>query len=477
MSYFLAPGPAVDKKKESDWSPAPARKDPAVPPIHRRKFLGTSAAFAAGLTAPFALAEDRKKVAASDKIRVALVGCGGMGRYNLTDFMRFPEVEIVGLCDVDSHHLNDTMKQVEQARRPTDRVKTARDFRKIVESKDVDAVIVGTPDHWHAYVLIAACANDKDVYCEKPLSHNIVEGRAMVNAAKNHKRVVQIGTQQRSGQHFIDAVKYVQAGKLGHVYMCRTWITNGSPPDQIGNPPDKDHAPEGVDYEMWLGPAPKHRFNPNRFHHNFRWFFDYGNGLCNDWGVHLNDVILWGMKVASPRSVSAVGGKQEMKDNSDTPDTLDIYYEYPGFTHVYTVRRGRTLFGFHGKSHGMEFEGTGGTLTLDRGEWFVTSPRDGKVVERHGGSDQHYPHVRNFLQCIRNRLEKTASAIEDMHHATVTAHLANISYKIKRRVYWNPANERCFRGYDPKTGKFLHEDGEANAYLLREPRKPWSLTV
>jgi predicted dehydrogenase len=443
--------------------------------IHRRQFLGASAAVAAGLAVPHVLGAEKKAVSANDKVRVALIGCGGMGRYNLSDFMRLPDFEVTGVCDVDRNHINDTLKQIEQAKRPAGKVKTSQDFRKILDSKDVDAVIVGTPDHWHAYVLIAACASGKDVYCEKPLSHNIVEGRAMVNAAKNHKRVVQIGTQQRSGQHFKDAVKYVQSGKLGHVFMCRTWITNGTPPEGCGNPPDQDQPPAGVDYDMWLGPAPKRKFNRARFHHDFRWFFDYGNGLCNDWGVHLNDVILWGMKVASPLSVSAVGGKQEMKDNSDTPDTLDIYYEYSGFTHVYTVRRGRTLFGFHG-SHGMEFQGSHGTLTLDRGGWWVRPEGTHVKAERHGGSEQHFAHVNNFLHCLRHRSEKTASDIEDMHHATVTAHLANISYKVKRRIYWDAAHERCYRGYDHANKKFLVEDAQANAYLLREPRKPWSLT-
>jgi predicted dehydrogenase len=444
--------------------------------LQRREFMGSSAALAAGLAVPVAAAGPQPKRAAGDKLRVGLVGCGGMGRADLHDFMRLPEVEITALCDVDTHHIHDAMKDVEKGKRPADRVKTFQDFRKVIDSKDVDAVIVGTPDHWHAYVLIAACAAGKDVYCEKPLSHNIVEGRAMVSAARKHKRVVQIGTQQRSGTHFQEAVKYVRSGKLGHVFMCRTWITNGTPPQGAGNPPDEDRAPAGVDYEMWLGPAPEHKFNRNRFHHQFRWFWDYGNGLCNDWGVHLNDIILWGMQVASPLSVCAQGGKQEMKDNSDTPDTLDVYYEYPGFTHVYTVRRGRKLYGFHGRGHGMEFEGTAGTLTLDRGGWLVRD-KDGRQTERHGGSDQHYPHVKNFLHCVRHRGEKTASDIEDMHHATVTAHLANISYKVKRRIYWDPVNERCYRGYDAVAKKFLHEDGEANAYLLREPRKPWSLTV
>jgi predicted dehydrogenase len=374
------------------------------------------------------------------------------------------------------------MDDLKKGNRPTEKVQAEKDFRKIVERKDIDAIIVGTPDHWHPYVLIAACASGKDVYCEKPLSHNVVEGRAMVNAARKNKRVVQIGTQQRSGQHFKDAVAYVQSGKLGHVYQCRTWITNRSAPDEIGNPADSE-PPSGVDYDLWLGPAPKRAFNRNRFHHNFRWFWDYGSGLCNDWGVHLNDIILWGLKVQAPLSVAALGGKHEMKDNSDTPDTLDVYYEYPGCTHVYTVRRGRMLVGFHGnpgqraKTHGMEFQGTNGTLTLDRGGWFVTPEGNRVTAEKHGGSEQHFAHVQNFLHCIRNRSDKAASDIEDMHRATTTCHLANISFKIQRRVYWDAANERCYRGYDPATKQFMHEDAEANAYLLREPRKPWSLTI
>lgn len=445
--------------------------------LDRRAFLGTSAVWAAGL----AMAEEKKQVSANEKVVVALVGCGGMGRANLHDFMRLPDFEIAALCDVDPTHIEAAMKDVKRAGRPTDKIQAEKDFRRIVERKDIDAVIVGTPDHWHAYVLIAACANNKDVYCEKPLSHNIVEGRAMVNAARRNKRVVQIGTQQRSGQHFKDAVHYVQSGKLGNISLCRTWITNRSPANEIPDAPDGGEAPHGSDYNMWLGPAPERPFNINRWHHNFRWFWDYGNGLCNDWGVHLNDIILWGMKVSAPLSVSALGGIQEMKDNSDTPDTLDVYYEYPNFTHIYTVRRGRTLYGFYNKSHGMEFQGSNGTLTLDRGGWFVTPAGDQLTAEKHGGFDDHFAHVKNFLHCIRNRSEKTASDIEAMHRATTTAHLANISYKIQRRVYWDAENERCYRGYDPTYGpatrKFLHEDAQANAYLLREPRKPWSLTI
>ena len=439
--------------------------------MNRRQFLGASAALAA---APV-FADDKKTFSPNDKVAVALVGCGGMGRANLRDFMRLPDFEVAALCDVDSRRLADALGDVKKLGRPTEKVFQTQDFRRVVERKDIDAVVVGTPDHWHAYVLLAACANRKDVYCEKPLSHNIVEGRAMVNAARRNGCVVQVGTQQRSGKHFQDAVQFVRSGRLGPVHTCRTWITNNTGPEGAGNPPD-EAPPAGVDYNLWLGPAPSRPFNRNRFHYNFRWFWDYGNGLCNDWGVHLNDIVLWGMNVRAPLSVAAVGGKQEIKDNSDTPDTLDIYYEYPGFTHIYTVRRGKTLVGFHGRGHGIEFQGTNGTLTLDRGGWVVTPSDPALTAEKHGSSEQHFAHVQNFLHCVRNRSQKPASEIEDMHRATTTCHLANISYKVKRRVYWDPVKERCYRGYDPDKKEFLLEDAEANAYLFREPRSPWSLT-
>ncbi len=451
--------------------------------MNRRQFLG-SASFsaAATLAAPMAFAQE-KQPAGNDKIVVALVGCGGMGNANLTDFVKVPEVEIAALCDPDQGRFANSMKIIEKAGRATQNVKTYEDYRKLIdELKDLDAVIIATPDHHHAYALIHACYAGKggkglDVYCEKPISHNIVEGRAMVNAVQKSKRICQIGTQQRSGQHFKDAVAFVQSGKLGHVYLCRTWITNNDKRD-YGKPEDQDNAPMGVNYDLWLGPAPQRKFNAYRFHHDFRWWWDYGNGLCNDWGVHLNDIILWGMKAQAPLSVSAVGGKFEMKDISDTPDTLDITYEYPTFVHIYTIRRGIVHGGFGGKSHGMEFQGTLGTLTVDRGGWTVT-PALGSTLaaEKHGSSEQHLTHVKNFVHCVRNRSEKPASAIEEMHRATTTCHLANISYKLHRRVWWDAEKERCYRAYDPAKKEFRHEDADANALLLREPRKPWALTV
>jgi predicted dehydrogenase len=445
--------------------------------LNRRDFLGCSAALTTGLGVAAQASPAPPAPAANERITVALLGCGGMGRSDLRDFLRVPEVQVAALCDVDDAHLQDALGDLRRAGRPTERVQLERDFRRVLDRRDVDAVIIATPDHWHATILIAACAAGKDVYCEKPLSHNIVEGRAMVQAARRHRRVVQVGTQQRSGRHFQQAVRFVQEGRLGDVFLCRTWITNRMREAENESPPDEDRAPPGVDYDLWLGPAPRRPFNRNRFHRRFRWFWDYGNGLCNDWGVHLNDIVLWAMRVRAPLAVHATGGKYDMlRDNSDTPDTLDVHYQYPGFTHIYTVRRGMYHYGAPDRAHGIEFHGSKGVLTLDRGGWVVTPGSEGLAAERHGTSEQHFGHVRNFLHCVRHREETPASEIEAMHRATTTCHLANIAFRVGRRISWDAERERCFRGYDPKHRRFVAEDAVANAYLLREPRRPWSLT-
>lgn len=457
--------------------------------MNRRAFL---AAAATTSLSGFAMADEAgkqqekpadKSVAALDKINVALIGCGGMGNGRLAGFSRIPDFEIVALADCDDRQIGNAMRVLEQAKRPTSSVRTYEDYRKMIDQmKDLDAVIIGTPDHHHAYALIAAAMCGKGgkglhVFCEKPLSHSIVEGRKMVEAIARQRLVCQIGTQQRSGRHFQNAVSYVQSGKLGHVYLCRTFITNRTEPAGSGNPPDLASPPAGVNYDLWLGPAPQRRFNAARFHGNFRWFADYGNGLCNDWGVHLNDIILWGMRVKAPLAVTAAGGKYEMQDDSDTPDTLDVTYEYPGFVHHYCVRRGRLHGGFGGRSHGMEFVGTKGTLFVDRGGWTVT-PAEGSDLppEKHGGSDQDQTHIKNFLACIRDSSLTPNSAIEDMHRATTTCHLANISYRTGRRIVWDAENERCYRGWDSVANQFVHEDAEANAWLYREPRAGWKLS-
>ncbi len=442
--------------------------------LSRREFLGASGRLAGGAAAWSALHPAIRTarggpVAANEKLVVALIGCGGMGNADLIDFMRAPEVSVAALCDVDDGHLNATADRVEK--KSGSRPKTTRDYREVLDNKDVDAVIIGTPDHWHAIPFIAACMAGKDVYCEKPVAHNILEGRAMVNAARRYDRVSQVGTQQRSGAHFQQAVKLVQEGKLGRVSMTRTWNFSNETPNGIGKPADLPRAPEGVDYDRWLGPAPERPFNPARFHHNFRWFFDYASGMIGDWNVHLQDIIHWGMEVTAPRSVQAAGGKFVIDDLRDTPDTMIVTYEFDGpkgpFVQMYEMRKGNAL-GIGGDAgHGMQFHGTDATLYVDRGG-FKLIPEGERVAAVTGEtSDQHWPHVQNFLSCVKSR-QRCVCDIETGHTSTVVCHLGNIALKVGRKIYWNAADEQVI----DKAGR---PDDVANALLGRHYRKGYEL--
>ncbi len=422
---------------------------------------------AAGKKQPEKTPAKQKTPGPSEQIRVALVGCGGMGRYNLSDFLRCPAVHCVAVCDVDAKHMDETEKEVGRKREgmKPDKIK---DYRAVLDRKDVDVVICGTPDHWHGLVGVHSCQAGKDLYCEKPLTHNIKEGRAMVDAARKHKRVVQVGTQQRSGEHFQEAVEIVRTGRLGKITSCKTWNYGNIAPEGVGF--KKDCAPPAhVDYDMWLGPAPKRPFNPNRFHYEFRWFFDYAGGKVTDWGVHLIDIVLWAMQVHHPRSVVAMGGKYCLRDNRDTPDTIDVIYDFVDFTLTYSHRacNGRKVNGRH---YGISFHGTNGTLAVDRNGYTLypeTEKKAGVEVPKippktRGKTDQHWPHVQNFIECLKTRKRPIAD-IEDIHHSTTVCNLGNIAYKVGRQIYWDGAKEQIIG------------DEAANRLTGREMRKPYTL--
>lgn len=454
----------------------------------RRRFLqqtGTATLTAAALHGVYTMARAARPQAANEEIVVGLIGCGGMGRANLRDFLRIPGVKVGALCDVDTRHIEDAERDVANVRKrqnaEVEKYTTHKDFRELLDKKDIDCVIVATPDHWHALPTIYACMAGKDVYCEKPISHNIVEGRMMVNAVKKYKRVCQIGTQQRSGAHFQRAIELVQNGAIGEVYMTRTWNLSNEHPDGIGNPPDGDPPPY-VDYDMWLGPAPKRPFNPNRFHYTWRWFFDYAAGMVGDWNVHLQDIIHLAMGTFHPVAVHTSGGKFALRDNRDTPDTMEVTYEFvrpdgKPFVQVYTMRKYCVDNSQWSPGHAMQFLGSDGVLNLNRGGFEIIPEvrREGdKTVPRtepikSGGSDQHYPHVVNFIECVKSR-EKPISDIETMHWTTTACHLANISLRVGRKIYWDHKTERCFK--DPE---HTIPDAEANRWLAREYRKPWEL--
>ncbi|MBN1491197.1 MAG: Gfo/Idh/MocA family oxidoreductase [Phycisphaerae bacterium] len=454
--------------------------------LTRRAFLGTSGRTAAGIAAGLSasqFASSARAAGANEKILVGLIGCGGMGNANKNDFMRADDVELIAVCDVDQGRMEKSAADIEK--KYGRKAQMFKDYRKLLDMKELDAVIVGTPDHWHAICMIAACAAGKDVYVEKPCSHNVKEGRAMVSAARKFNRVTQVGTQQRSGKHFQEAVEFIQSGKLGKVTMTRTWTYGNEAPDGMGKAED-GAAPPGVDYDMWLGPAPKRLFNKNRFHHSFRWYFDYAAGMVGDWNVHLQDIVHWAMKSPHPTSVSSAGDIYCLTDDRDTPDTMQTLYEFPDFVHCYTMRKASGPPWWLEGGYGIEFSGTNGTLFVNRNSWKVipdpadqqdknSAPRCEKI-ERVQGSygddaywDQHWPHVQNFLACVKSR-QRPICDIEVNHETATACHLSNVSLRIKRKIYWDHKQELCFRDRELKT-----PDEEANALLTREYRKGYEL--
>jgi len=442
----------------------------------RREFLGNSTKALAATTALLAgfepvfkrLEIPGKKVSPMDKIHVALVGSGGMGKTNLSDFLRVPEVDCLAVADIDEKHLEEGIKIAEEVRGK--KPEGYKDFRKIMDRKDIDAVIVATPDHWHALPTIYACQTGKDVYVEKPLARTIEEGRAMVQAARQYNRIVQVGTQQRSAKHFYDAVSFVQSGELGKIRLVRAWTYldwKGS----IGNPADEE-PPSHVDYDFWLGPAPKRPFNPARFHHNFRWFWDYSGGLMTDWGAHMVDVVMWAMN-EDPVGAMAIGGKFGFADDiRETPDTQQSIVEFPSFSMLWEHMIGCGV-GPWQREHGVEFHGQNGILVVDRGGWEVYSETDKfKQPERvlrmmpkprqEGSTDYHFAHVKNFVECLKSR-SKPKAEVEIGHKSVNACHLANIAVRLRRYIRWDARKEQVIG------------DSEGQDLVICNYRKPWVL--
>lgn len=420
--------------------------------ITRRTF------FVSGL----ALTATGSVLGANDRIRIGLIGCGGISNADTNAFLTHPGVEIPVICDVDDARIAATRTRLEKAHgKIADSVK---DFRRVIDRKDIDACLVCTPDHWHALPTVLACQSGKDVYCEKPLASTIAEGRAMVEAARQNKRVVQMGTQWRSGDHYREAIDFVRSGKLGKVRQVRVWAYL----DWIkpcGKPPDAP-VPEGVDYEMWLGPAPKRPFNPNRFHFNFRWFWDYAGGLMTDWGVHLINLALWGMGSEWPKTVVSSGGRYVLDDNTETPDSQIAVYEFPSYRLIFEHQVGNNL-GPDRREHGVAFTGTDATLILDQGGWEVIPERTKKEApaEKHpapAGDRSRIAHVGNFLECMRSR-HNPVTSVEIGHHVSAVAHLGNLAFRSGAQVQWDAATGKV-RGNKP-----------AQRDVSREYRRPWKL--
>jgi predicted dehydrogenase len=430
----------------------------------RRTFLKNTAITTAGLGLVPTLSASLSGCASSDRINVGLIGCNGMGFADLTAFLDHPQVECIALCDIDDSVLQRRAADVEKMRgnKPANLYK---DWRKLIDNKEINLVIIGTPDHWHCLQMVAACEAGKDVYCEKPIGRTIEECNLMIKAAKKNKTVVQVGQWQRSDDHWQDAVKFIRSGKLGKIRLVRVFSYQGWCPSipVLADEP----VPAGVDYDMWLGPATKRPFNRNRYHFTFRWFWDYAGGLMTDWGVHLLDYALFGMDVTAPLSVMAMGGKYGYPDDAcETPDSLQTIYEFDGFNVLWDHAIGIDD-GAYGRNHGLGFVGENGTLVIDRSGWEVIPENvNGKirmeaVPLKKGDGRGLKNHVKNHLDCIARRDPNTNASIEIGAHIAKFSALGNIAYRTGKKLVWN--------------GTKFTNDEDANRFLIPDYRGPWTL--
>ena len=425
---------------------------------NRRTFMKkagmASAAAAAGITNLNPWAKG-----ANEKIILGLIGGRNQGRGVALNAIK-DGAEIKTFCDLDDAILGKVGPQLEELQKK--RPGTCKDFRQLLDDKDIDAVIIATPDHWHSIQTILACQAGKDVYIEKPLSQTIHEGQRMREAARKYKRVVQVGTQRRSAVHIRSAVEYATSGKLGKICVIKAWITQLR--QSIGNPPDGT-PPPGVDYDVWLGPAPSRPFNPMRFHYNWRFFWDYGNSELGNQGVHMLDVGMWviekmrGLNDCLPRRVSANGGIYWLNDAKEVPDTQIVTYDYGDLMLVWEMQSFQQYHSLEGSTAGTAFYGTEGTLIVDGDGWNVTF-KDGSPGP--AGKDAGGSHTANFLECIRSRQQPNAD-IEIGRLSTTICHLGNISYRLGRDLR-----------FDSKTETF-GDDLVANAWLTKQYRSPYTL--
>ena len=416
---------------------------------------------------------------ANDRVQVGFVGFGLIGAQHVHDFRNQRDCDLAAMCDVYQPRLEQGVAACGQ------RAKPYSDFRKLIENPDLQAVVVSVPDHWHALISMMACAAGKDVYVEKPMTLFVREGRWLADVARKHGRVVQVGTQQRSGRHYKRAKELIASGVIGKVISARSASFRNVMPG-FGAPPDGP-APSEMDYEMWLGPAPKRAYNPHRSLYHFRWFWDYSGGQMTNLGAHEIDIIQWATGQNAPRAVSSSGGRFALRDNGETPDVQDALFEYDGFTAAYSIREASA--GRRAGAGGLEFCGTRGSLVINRTGFevvpdakippgnaiptFQGHPTGGptrtagqlqywtEAMKEPGSSDEQFDlHVRNFLDSVKSRNQPAANA-EEGHRTATAVHLANISMRVGRKVHWNAATEE------------IDGDREAAAYLERPYRAPW----
>jgi predicted dehydrogenase len=428
--------------------------------LTRRDFAKTVAAAGAAT----ALSQMRVS-GANERVRLGFIGLGNRGDQVLDAFLAQPDMQVVALCDLRTDYMDFA------AQKAGGTPKQFKDYRQLLAMKDLDAVVVGTPDHWHALQTIHACQAGKDVYCEKPLSLCVAEGRRMVQAVRKHNRVSQVGIHRRSVPFCQEAAEVVRSGVLGKITVVRAFHIQNEWPKGIGNPPN-GNPPAGLDWDAWLGPAPLVPYNPNRTFYRFRWFYDYSGGQVTNFGTHYLDFIHSALGVDAPRAVTALGGRYaQMEDNREVPDSLEILWQYPGDILVTFSQFNANAAPATGRPAEVEIRGTKGTLLL-QGKGYeivpemisndefpartpLTRPADSKYrkdakpvleprrVAAQGSSSNSdtVPHARNFLDCVKSRKACNCD-IEIGHRSTSATLLGNLALRTRTLLEWDAAAER-----------------------------------
>jgi predicted dehydrogenase len=429
-------------------------------PINRREFLKRSGTAALALGAPVLVRENAR--GANDRVNLGFIGVGGRGTSLLRTFVNYNDVAVTAVCDVFEKYVTRAAKIAGP------QTKTYKDFRELLEQKEVDAVVVASTAHWHGLHAIYACKAGKDVYVEKPMSHNIAEGEAMVTAARENGRIVQVGTQIHAGSNYKRAVEIVRSGALGKISVARTWMTCNESPDGIGKPENSD-PPAGLDWDMWLGPAPVSPYNPAKFYGGqFRYFWDYGGGWLTGMGPHILDLVFWALDLAPPLAAAASGGRYVMDDIAETPDTQEVIYDFPNLTatwshmsacsYGYELRGGTEIT----RRLGIMFHGTNGTLVADYGTLEILPEgarmNDFQLPPPPPATD----HYHEFIDSVKSR-KPTSCDVAYAQKINIACHLGNISLRTGRKVHWDD------------TAKRIVADEEANRLVSRTYRPPWRL--
>lgn len=439
-------------------------------PVTRRAFAATAISYS-------------RILGANDRPLLGYIGLGNRGDQVHDGFLEFADNRTAAICDLKTDYLD--LAERKAKARGHDTPKRYADWRKLIEDKTLDAVVIATPDHWHALQMIEACNAGKDVYVEKPLSLTVAEGRKMVDAAERNKRVVQVGIHRRSAKFLQEAAAYVRSGELGKITLAQGWHLTNEWPTGLGAAPEGP-PPSDAEWDAWLGPAPKVPYNRNRMYYNFRWFYNYSGGQVTNFGVHYVDMLRWCLGKDAPKAVTVMGGKYAIEDNREIPDTLEAIWDYDGSMMIFTQINANAAPGNMNKTE-MMIRGTKGTMYLHLNRWEVVpepvtelplpqrtpvnreleksyNPSRKPVIEarKMEGYPTTQPHARNFLDCMKTRAKCNCDVLTG-HLSTSATLIANVAYKTRSFLEW-----------DAKAERFTNNNA-ANQHLSYKYRAPYKL--